>query len=138
MSISIKAGPRLFEIGSSQLLHAFFSTVSFHLEPRGWGTRYPDLLVELYQGHLASKKIPKALVELNEIKSALSRFKPNQIVWDIENLKVRPPWGDNIAPSIQSLADYFATSDGHDLIDVLNHAMKFALEKGFDLAVVTI
>ena len=40
-------------------------------------------------------------------------------MWDFENRKARPPWGDGISPHIVSLGNYFVTSDGKDLFEVL-------------------
>jgi hypothetical protein len=45
------------------------------------------------------------------------------VVWDIEDRSRRPPWGDDIAPEITSLADYFVTNDGKDLFEVLFAAL---------------
>jgi 2,3-bisphosphoglycerate-dependent phosphoglycerate mutase len=45
------------------------------------------------------------------------------VVWDFEQRNVRPPWGDNISPTITSLADYFVTSDGRDLLAVIEEAL---------------
>ena len=45
------------------------------------------------------------------------------MVWDFEERSARPAWGDGISPQIKSLADYFVTSDGRNLIDVLSAAL---------------
>ena len=37
-----------YEVGHVDFLHSFFSTISYHLEPNGWGTKYPKLLNDLY------------------------------------------------------------------------------------------
>ncbi len=52
MGIGLNVGDFYYEIGSGDFLHSFFSTISFHLEPEGWGTKYPYLMNELYQGSL--------------------------------------------------------------------------------------
>jgi hypothetical protein len=46
-------------------------------------------------------------------------FGPDQIVWNYENLSAQPPWGDKIATRIRDLSNYFVTSGGKDLIDLL-------------------
>jgi hypothetical protein len=50
------------------------------------------------------------------------------VVWDIDNPEARPPWGDDISSDITDLSNYFVTSDGRDLFEVLDEAMS-ALER---------
>jgi hypothetical protein len=138
MAVSIQTGPRFYEIGTSDFLHAFFSTVSFHLEPKGWGTRFPALMMELYQGALPQEHIPSAEKELAEIKAGLSNYPPSQVIWDIDNLDAKPPWGSNISPDVKSLANYFGTSNGKDLLEVIASALEFARAKKADVSVVSV
>ena len=42
-----------YQIGSGDFLHAFFSTVAYNLENMKWGSRFPVIMKELYQGHLS-------------------------------------------------------------------------------------
>lgn len=100
--------------------------MSYHLEEHGWGSKYPHLLNELYQGKLETKNIEAALEELKDIKERLKEYSPSQVIWDIEDINKRPPWGDNISDEITDLSNYFVTSDGEDFINLL----KSALEKG--------
>jgi hypothetical protein len=44
------------------------------------------------------------------------------VVWNHEDRGAKAPWGDRIAPHIKTLADYFVTSDGQNLLDVLETA----------------
>lgn len=115
-----------YQVGHGDFLHSFFSTISYHLEKNGWGTEYPFLLNELYNGKLENKNIDSAINELEAIKKKLQKFSPSQVIWDIEDLSKRPLWCDNIIKDITNLSNYFITSEGEDLIDML---MK-ALEKG--------
>ncbi|WP_210367727.1 immunity 70 family protein [Bacillus sp. REN3] len=126
MAVGFKVKYYWYQVGHGDFLHSFFSTISYHLEQNGWGTEYPFLLNELYNGKLENKNIDSAICELEAIKKELQKFSPSQVVWDIEDLSKRPPWGDNISKDITNLSNYFITSEGEDLIDIL---MK-ALEKG--------
>lgn len=125
MAIGMRVGNSYWEIGDSNFIHSFFSTISYHLETDGWGTRFPVLLNELYQGSLRAQNSGSALEELGKVKRELSRFPPSQVVWDIENLEARPPWGDNISPDITDLSTYFVTSDGRDLFEVIEAAISY-------------
>lgn len=51
--------------------------------------------------------------------TSLARAAGRELVWDFENPSKRPPWWANISKHIRSLAEYFWTSDGQDLFDVL-------------------
>ena len=123
MGVGIKVGSIIDEIGSSNFVHAFFSTVSAHCEQGGWGTRFPHLMNELYQGCLPAQSAIAALGELREARAVLALHSPSDVVWDIEDETARPPWGDNIAPTITSLANYFVSSSGRDVFDLLEEAI---------------
>lgn len=128
MSLSFHIGGYSAEIGSSAFLHAFFSTICYHLEGGKWGSKYPEFMRDLYQGKLEPYKAIKTLQEVTEIKENLKAFSPKEIIWDIDNLQKRPPWGDKISPHITDLSNYFVTSDGKDLFEVLIDCIK-RLEK---------
>ena len=124
MSVSIRAGHSTFEIGSPDFLHAFFSTIFVRLEHESWGARFPVLMRELYAGRVSAAGCTTSLAELEVIRRELATLRPSDVVWDFEDRGTRPPWGDQIAPTITSLADYFWTSDGRPLLDVLGAAFE--------------
>lgn len=41
---------------------------------------------------------------------------------------LRPPWGDDIDPSVTNLANYFVTSNGKSLLDEIDAALTEAIE----------
>ena len=129
MSVGIKVGSIIDEIGTSDFFHAFFSTVSGNLEP-GWGMRFPALMNKLYQGELQQQDADAALVELAEAEQALSKLPPSRVVWNFEDRSKQPPWGKNIAPTITSLANYFVTSTGRDLLSTLREAIQALKDEG--------
>ncbi len=98
MTVGIKFHGITTEIGPGALLHALFSTISYHLEPSGWGTRYPNLMNKLYQGQLDGQDAAMALQELVDVKEKLKDYKPEQVIWDIDDLKAKPPWGTQVGP----------------------------------------
>ena len=123
MAVGFKVKYYWYQIGSGELLHSFFSTICFRLENRQWGSGYPYLMNELYQGVLKRNHIENAVKELKNIKKALKKFRPSEVVWDIDDLNAKPPWGDNISPEIKNLSMYFVTSEGEDLIDMMEKAL---------------
>ena len=134
--IALRVGGKIFEIGSASFFKSFFSTVFVRLEDEDWGSKFPKLMNNLYMGRLEVHDSSSALKELQRIRYDLRAFPPNQIVWDFENRGAKPPWGDRISTAITSLANYFVTSDGKDLIDVMQDALTLAQSKGQDVLVV--
>lgn len=126
--VSFRVGCMMYEIGTASFLHSFFSTVAYRLENNRWGSKFPVIMNELYQGKLSFENVPAAKEELTQIKKALTKLSPNKVIWDIEDLLKQPPWGDNISEEISSLGNYFITCDGRDFIEVffmtLNAAIK--------------
>lgn len=103
-----------YQIGSGDFLHAFFSTVAYNLENMKWGSRFPVIMKELYQGHLPKEHVDAAIGELAVISAELRDLSPDHVIWDIEDLSKQPPWGNDISEDITDLSNYFVTSDGED------------------------
>ncbi|WJE54334.1 immunity 70 family protein [Bacillus cereus] len=138
MATGFKVDFYWYQLGTSDFVHSFFSTISFHLEKAGWGTKYPHLMKELYSGKLPFESIPKAIEEATEIHEKLKLLSPSEVVWDIEDLSKQPPWGDNISSDITDLSNYFVTSDGKDMFEVLFYALNEAMEENTDLEIKTL
>lgn len=51
MGISFIVGNISYEIGHPDFFHSFFSTISYHLEPNGWGSKYPILMKNFIKDH---------------------------------------------------------------------------------------
>ena len=124
-----------YQIGYGEFLHSFFSTVAYNLEDGKWGSKFPIIMNELYQGTLDKASIEAAIEELKKIQSELREFQPDKVVWDIEDLSKQPPWGTNISSDITDLSNYFVTSSGDDFITVFFHALEKAQEMRVDLVV---
>lgn len=124
MGVGLVVGDEYAEFGDSSFVHCFFSTISHHLEPNGWGSMYPELMNELYQGEMSHEHAEKAINDVNKIQELLKSYPPSAVIWDIEDLKQLPPWGDNISDEITDLSNYFVTSDGEDVFDVLLESLE--------------
>jgi hypothetical protein len=135
MAVGFRVGNIIDEVGSTDFLHAFFSTISGRLEPRGWGSRFPELMNELYQGRLGSAKAQKVLMDLATIRAELKRFQPKDVIWDIEKPEGRPPWGDKISSDITDLSNYFVTSTGRDMFEVLDECLLALKVKGGEMTI---
>ena len=126
--VSFRVGCMMYEIGTASFLHSFFSTVAYRLENNRWGSKFPVIMNELYQGKLSFENVPAAKEELTQIKKALTKLSPNKVIWDIEDLSKQPPCGDNISEEISSLGNYFITCDGRDFIEVFFMTLNAAIE----------
>lgn len=138
MAVGFKVKYYWFQIGNGDFLHAFFSTVAYNLENRKWGSRFPIIMNELYQGKVKHEDTEKAITELNIIKLELQTISPDKVVWDIEDLSKQPPWGSNISKDITDLSNYFVTSDGNDFITVFFHALEKAKDVNSEMEIKSI
>lgn len=128
----------MYTIGTADFLNAFFSTVCGRLENGKWGSRFPHLMNELYQGVLPVKHLAAGTEELSQIKQELAKFAPDQVIWDIDDRSLTPPWGDNISEDITDLSNYFVTSEGEDFLSVFAAALDKAQQRNASLKIQTI
>lgn len=73
----------------------------------------------LYDGLLEKQYVGNAIDELHTVKKEFSYISPQKVIWDIEDLSQQPPWGNDILEDITDLSNYFVTSEGEELFDVL-------------------
>lgn len=125
----------MYTIGTADFLNAFFSTVCVRLENGKWGSRFPHLMNELYQGVLPVKHLAAGTEELSQIKQELAQFAPDQVIWDIDDRSLTPPWGDNISEDITDLSNYFVTSEGNDFLTVFSAALSKAQQRNAPLKI---
>lgn len=128
----------MYTIGTADFLNAFFSTVCGRLENGQWGSRFPHLMNELYQGVLPVKHLAAGTEELSQIKQELAQFAPDQVIWDIDDRSLTPPWGDNISGDITDLSNYFVTSEGEDFLSVFAAALDKAQQRNAPLKIQTL
>lgn len=137
MTIRMRQGSVWTEIGPGGLLHSLMSTIAFHLEDGNWGTRFPLLMGKFYQGSLPSADVDAAILEAQAIKIGLAKLRPDQVVWDIDDLALLPPWGMSIGIHIKSMADYFVTSAGRNLVDEIADNLESLREFGGTLDIIS-
>ena len=93
MAVGLKVDMFWYPVGTGDFLHSFFSTICFNLENSAWGNRFPTLMNELYSGDLDHRSIDPAIKELITVRNELKNFPPEKVVWDMDDLTKRPPWG---------------------------------------------
>jgi 2,3-bisphosphoglycerate-dependent phosphoglycerate mutase len=117
-----------YQIGREDFLHSFFSTVCYNLEDGRWGSRYPVLMNELYQGRLEYEHINDAIAELDSFTGEFKKLPPEKAVWDIEDLSKQPPQWYKCNPDAADLSDYFLNSDGDDFLMLFKHALEMGVK----------
>ena len=93
---------------------------------------------ELHQGTLPAEHLAAGADELAQIKQELAQFSPNQVIWDIDDRSLTPPWGDNISEDITDLRNYFVTSEGEDFLTVFAAALDKAQQRNASLKIQTL
>jgi Immunity protein 70 len=135
MTVGFRVDFLWYEVGTSEFLNSFFSTIKYHLCTDHISNKYPHFQKELYQGKIKWEDALETMSEVEDIRSELKKFKPEEVVWDFEDLSKSSPWGNNISKDITDLSNYFVTSDGEDLFDLLIHALKNSYEEKVDLTI---
>jgi hypothetical protein len=130
MVVGFDIGGIVDEVGDSEVLHSFFSTISYHLEPDGWGSKYPELMLQLYEGRLESSYASKVLKDVLEIREKLRTIPADQVVWDIDDLEIGRPLGWDVSFEDKTLSAYFVTSMGKDFFDVLIECLEDLQKEG--------
>ena len=135
MGISLISKSETYEIGTPSFFGSFFDTIDYHLTKGIFGKKYPIVLGEFQNGELSFENLEKAEKELLIIQKKLKKYNPSKIIWDKYDLSKNPPWGNNISSDITNLSNYFVTSDGKDLFDVLFSAIKKAKDEKSSLKI---
>ena len=123
MPLALHVADTTLRVGSPELLHAFFSTIAVRLEPLGWGTRFPALMNDLYDGELAPSRVETALSELLLARRELSFLAPDRVVMDADAPHLPSPWAGVAGRGAPDASKCFFTDEGRDLFDVLVAAL---------------
>jgi len=119
VSVGIQISGIIDEIGSADFFGSFFATIAVNLEGERWGSKFPIVMKKLYAGKIVAGDANRAETELRQIQKELAKFPPRNVIWDFDDRAAQPPWGDKIAPTITDLSNYFVTSTGRDLFELL-------------------
>ena len=125
------------EIGPGGLFTSFCSSIAVHLENSRWGSVFPVLQNELYQGEMPAEHAQALVDELKRVRSGLATVPPEGLIWDIDDRSAKPPWDPTYGPHIKSLADFYVNTGRRNLIDVLIECAGFSLEYKRDIDVIS-
>ncbi|SHK18951.1 Immunity protein 70 [Clostridium cavendishii DSM 21758] len=124
-----------WEIGSPDLLHSLFSTISYNLEQNGWGSKYPYLLKKLYNSKIERGETEMALNEIMDIKEKFLSLSAQNMIWDIEETTKKVPLNYNYHLKAQNLAECFISVGEKNIIEKLIETLEWCTKKNFTLEI---
>lgn len=136
MTIAFRHGDTVSDIGYEVLLHSLLSTVAVRLEGGEWGSRFPHIMLRLYRGSLDAGDAAAACAEWRDMQAGLAALPPGQVVWDVNDLAMPPPWGEAVGPGVTSMADYHVTAGGLPLLDVMRDCLVALRASGGTLEII--
>ncbi len=137
MTVAIKQENVYTEVGPGSILHAFFSTISANHDNGEWGTRYPVIFGQLYEGKLSEANAIEAKKEIVEIIKELKCLPVEKLVWDIENRSATPPFEYDHQCDKSSLYTYFRTVNGRNLSEEILENIITSIDFGGDVEIVS-
>ena len=137
MTVAMRQGSVITEIGPGSILHAFFSSVCSNLESGNWGSRFPTLMHDLYSGKLDQSKTKTAILEIQVVITELKSIPANKLVWDIDKPNAEPPPEYDCMCNKESLYSYFRTSTGRNLPFEIKENLESQAEFGGDLEIIS-
>ena len=131
MELLSKDGRRVVIVGTYSYWHCFRSTIEVNLydfrnDITDARTFLKNRKCEHEKGYIIAK-------QFNIIRDKLADYSPDKVVYDMDNKKVLPPWGQYISPVITSLGNYFVTSEGKDLIFEIVSLLTYAYLSKVDI-----
>ena len=117
----------MLPLGTGDLVSSFFYSIAIRLERRYWGSRFPAVMKELYEGQLPYERLEKAAAELKTIRKDMQKLPKEYGVWVYEIRSDPPPREIGENKNAQNLAELFMTSHGEDMLDAFDAAVRGAM-----------
>ena len=105
---------RIVDIGTCDVWKSLYSTVVSCI--KNAKETYPNALHILQEAKCDSSKGYITAREINLIRDELSKYSPENIVYDIDDPNAVAPWNGSISPIITSCSNFYVTADGKDLL----------------------
>lgn len=128
--VSMKVGNTTIGLGDINVVEAFYNTTSYRLEPEGWGTRFPVLMDELFEGRVSASSAIRALKELDVVERELSELPRKKVIWDVHDRRPMEDTFLRVNHDATNLRDYFVRSDGTPMVDAIRQALETARRTG--------
>lgn len=135
MKIGLRYSGIWNEIGDSELLQAFFSTIAYRLEANNWGSIYPNLQKKLYYESLAVEDLESALSEVKDIRTKLAEFTKEDIVLDINKIRNQSEKLYYSQIKAKNLSECFITIKNKNLFDGLIEVFEFCKKRRISIKI---
>ncbi len=130
MKIISEDKKRFVDVGSAGDWICLYSTVLVRI---GNNKKWSGAIRFLETGNCAASDGYVVARQLNLIRDELSKIEPGKVVYDFNDPKQTPPWGDNISPVVTSCGNFFTTADGKDLLYELVSILCYGQIKGVSI-----
>ena len=114
MTITTSDCKRQINIGSSTNWISLYSTILVRLN--NIKDQLCDVLTFMKGDAVPFSKGLQIARQFNIIRDELSKYKPEEAVYDFRNPEKEAPWKNRLNPIITSCANMFLTADGKDLL----------------------
>ncbi len=121
-----------YHIGRADALYSLFSTICLRLEDGKWGSKYPYIMNDLYNGKLEGKFVDVAITEVKKIKEGLKKLSFEDVVWDIEDLSMEAKFVYDVSDK-SSLLNFYINADRDNFIELLQKALEKSKKLDLDL-----
>ncbi len=133
MIIRTDKSEKVIDVGSNDILHALYSTIIGNLEK--YYSEIEDAVDFLNERKCSNNKALECARQFNLIRDYLSQIKPENAIYDINDLTRTAPWDGNLSPVITSCGNMYLTSDGKDLLFEIVSVLTYAYYFGVDVII---
>lgn len=123
LSIVTSNGSQIVNVGSGDIWISLMSTVDIRLKNK---KNISYAVNFLHSGECSAEDALETAKQFNIIRDELSKFGPDKIIYDSEDLKKEAPWKNNISPTVTSCANFYTTADGNDLLFEIVNILTYA------------
>ena len=122
------------DVGNGSLWHALHSTAVFKISNDDYDImQFAMIFLASSTCNRDDAQITARQMEL--LKKRLARIPPTEVVYDMNDLRKKTPWGNFLSKSVTSCADLFTTADGKNLLDEIIALLKYADKNHTDVIV---
>ena len=125
MTIYTSDGEHSVNVGTGDIWYSLYSTAVVRF-PKNLTERIPHAMKFLKNGECRAEDVAITNEEMNTVIKEMSSLKPDSLVYDLKKPETAPPWGSNIASSVDSCANLFTTADGDDLFTEIGKLLSYA------------
>lgn len=102
------------EVGNSDILYSIYSTLCVRLSEIK--KNIPLVYQFLKDGECTTENAIETARQFNLLRDELSKYAPEEAVYDMHDLQKQAPWKGKISKVVTSCANLYTTSDGQDLL----------------------